>query len=406
MQKEEVTMNLSFRGDPFVVSSEQNAYIGTSMTLLGSMSTISFGAGTWEVWAVRSEDGTYRRTEKAGGSTRTGKVSIPESAYPAELLHRLLERFDGPEGTVRQYDIYNMTLEQILPLTITYRGEVNGGRRFTAGFWGMEEDITLDPEGMVMSESMSLGIQARPRGDNERTGSLPLERLLATTSVPARGVPADIALRKSVRYRIEGSFTPPPDTLWQVSRREGDAVIMDISRPVPGSGTGDLPGKDIDTMGLDLDSPRIKELAAEITAGIDDPWQKVSAIAGWVYDKLGKSMRECFTATEALEAGEGECQTHSILTVSLLRSAGIPARFAYGVVYLPGERDSFFFHTWVEAGVDKWIPVDPTLGSIPAGVDHITLKSGSYRDQFTLFPYILDKAGWRVVFQEDALETN
>ena len=159
-----------------------------------------------------------------------------------------------------------------------------------------------------------------------------------------------------------------------------------------------------DTFALNLDSPRIRDLAREITGSLEDPWQKAEAIGKWVNRELGKSMRECFSALQVLETGEGECQSHSLLTVSLCRAAGLPARFAYGVVYLP-EREAFGFHTWVQVHVGDWIPMDPTLGNIPAGVDHLTLAVGGYQDQFRLFPFIMGQGGWRIKMQDAGRST-
>jgi transglutaminase-like putative cysteine protease len=60
----------------------------------------------------------------------------------------------------------------------------------------------------------------------------------------------------------------------------------------------------------------------------------------------------------------GDCTEHSILTVSLLRASGIPARAVVGIIlseYFNGRRDVFVYHMWVEACVNKkWILVDST----------------------------------------------
>ena len=74
-----------------------------------------------------------------------------------------------------------------------------------------------------------------------------------------------------------------------------------------------------------------------------------------------------------------------------------------GVVYLP-DRDAFLFHTWVDVHVGEWIPMDPTLGNFPAGVDHLVLATGGYRDQFKLFPFIMGQGGWRISMAGDSPE--
>ncbi len=143
----------------------------------------------------------------------------------------------------------------------------------------------------------------------------------------------------------------------------------------------------------------------KITGSLEDPWEKALAIGRWVNSEIGKSMRECFSALQVLQTGEGECQSHSLLTVSLCRAAGLPARFVYGVVYLP-DRGAYGFHTWVQVHVGDWVPIDPTLGNFPAGVDHLTLAVGGYQDQFRLFPYIMGQGGWRIKMQENSPESS
>lgn len=399
---ETVNMSLSFRGDTFDVDSEQHSYLTGDGQLMGSVSSIGFGGGRWEVTVMKREDGSYRKLESYGGPTRESTVRVPSGAVTAESLPLLMAAFNGEGGDSRAYRLFNFTLDREMPLRITFLGRSEGGRRFAVSQWGMEEVITIGSDGLVAAETMTMGVAARNPQPGEETGSLPLERVLTTTSVPASGVPDDIAGRGSAVYRISGSFTPPPGSVWQKVDKDGPESVLHLKRPVPPPlEDRRLLPSDIDTMGLDLDSPRIRELAARITEGLEDPWEKAAAVSEWVYRNLGKSMRECFTAGAALAAREGECQTHSLLTVSLIKAAGVPARFAYGVVYLPGDRGSFFFHTWVEAGVGRWTPLDPTLGSFPAGVDHITLATGSYRDQFRLIPYILGRPGWSVRFVPD-----
>jgi hypothetical protein len=291
-----------------------------------------------------------------------------------------------------------MSLGQEFPLTWTFEGETERGRLFSVTYWGMEERIWLDADGMVVREEMLLGVQARAPSADERTGSLSLESVLSATAVPAIGIPEDLADREEVTLYMEGAFRQPHAGEWQVVRMEGDRAFVRLSRPTVGppeereTAPGITPS---DTFALDLDSARIRDLSSRITEGVTDPWEKTLAIVRWVHGNLGKSMRESFSAVQVLEAGEGECQSHSLLTVALCRAAGLPCRFAYGVVYMPA-RGAYLFHTWVEVHVGAWIPLDPTLGDFPAGVDHLTLAVGGFRDQFRIFPYIVGNAGWRI----------
>lgn len=62
------------------------------------------------------------------------------------------------------------------------------------------------------------------------------------------------------------------------------------------------------------------------------------------------------TAEEAWELGRGVCQDYAHIYITLLRMAGIPARYVCGLIV--GEGAS---HAWVEALCDnRWVAFDPT----------------------------------------------
>ena len=405
---EAIDLRLSFRGDQFEMSSEGRSWVDDELGLLGTESEIQFGLGGWKTSIVKTGPGVYQREQVTGGSASREKVEVPENAILSDVLPLYLLRNPGQVGEIRSMKVYNLTLGQDLPFTSVYNGETADGNSFTVKYWGMEEKIWLDDEGMISREEMALGVVARQPGEREILGALPLEQVLSQTAVPATGIPDDLGNRSQAEIIIEGSFRRPPDTRWQTVQMGEDRAVITLHAPrVPlPEARGDVKvAAPKDTFGLDLDSPRIKELAGKITEGIQDPWDKALAVNKWVYENLGKSMRECFSALQVLETGEGECQSHSLLAVSLCRTAGLPARFVYGVVYLP-DRDAFLFHTWVEVHVGEWIPMDPTLGNFPAGVDHLALAVGGYRDQFKLFPFIMGQGGWRISMTESSAESS
>jgi transglutaminase-like putative cysteine protease len=87
------------------------------------------------------------------------------------------------------------------------------------------------------------------------------------------------------------------------------------------------------------------------------------------------------TAVEVLRAGRGVCQDYAHLGIAVLRSAGIPARYASGYLYpdeLGGEVGVTHrgeSHAWLEAWVGDWHPVDPTSGS-PVAERHVLVARG------------------------------
>lgn len=399
---ETLSLDLSFRGDSFTVKTAQVSWFDEGLLLLGSSSEVDFGTGKWENIWDRADDGRYLKTEFMGGRSNREEIKVPAGMLTTDALNLYLNNLPAKGSTSLDLELFNLTLGRPLPVRIVRQVSDGVNRRFSLSFWGMNEELWLDEEGMVVKETLPWGIEASLPGENERTGSLSLEKVLAQTAVPARNVPGGIGSMRHAVLNLNGSIIPPPATSWQAVSGEKGRVLVDLKRPR-------IPPENIrverkravgdDNFGLDLQSSRITGLAESITGDLEDPWDKALAVGKWVFANLGKSMRECFSALDVLEAGEGECQSHSMLTVALSRAAGVPARFVYGVVYMP-DRDAYLYHTWVEAYVGEWIPLDPTLGSFPAGVDHLTLVRGGYKDQFSMFPYIVGEGGWSVEFVE------
>lgn len=129
---------------------------------------------------------------------------------------------------------------------------------------------------------------------------------------------------------------------------------------------------------------RVHDLAAELTAGLDTNVARAEAIEAWI------GANTAYTLDAPPPPGRGDVVDHflfssrrgwcepiaSSMTV-LLRSAGVPARFATG--FQPGDRNPVTgvydvamsdAHAWVEVWVPHhgWIAFDPT-GAVPQAVD-------------------------------------
>jgi transglutaminase-like putative cysteine protease len=123
-------------------------------------------------------------------------------------------------------------------------------------------------------------------------------------------------------------------------------------------------------------TPRTRQLAQQITAGLDTPYQKVTAITSY--------LRANITYVETIEINiparqeaidwflfdlkKGFCNYYSTAEIVLLRSLGIPARWAVGYArgepqadgsYIVRQRDA---HSWPEVyfpGIG-WVEFEPT----------------------------------------------
>ncbi len=123
-------------------------------------------------------------------------------------------------------------------------------------------------------------------------------------------------------------------------------------------------------------TPRTRQLAEQITAGIDNPYDKVIAITNYLRNNIvyqdtipavprGQEPIDWFL----FDLRKGFCNYYATAEVVLLRSIGIPARWAIG--YAQGERqtDGHYLvrqldaHSWPEVYFSGfgWIEFEPTV---------------------------------------------
>lgn len=114
-----------------------------------------------------------------------------------------------------------------------------------------------------------------------------------------------------------------------------------------------------------------------------DPQAAALAVAAWVGEQVEYVPGSTGVRTSALQAWvqrKGVCQDIAHLTVGLLRSIGIPARYVSGYLHpIPqakvGDVGAGQSHAWVEWWVGQWYGFDPT-NHVPAGERHVVVARG------------------------------
>jgi transglutaminase-like putative cysteine protease len=86
------------------------------------------------------------------------------------------------------------------------------------------------------------------------------------------------------------------------------------------------------------------------------------------------------SAQQAWDQGQGVCQDMAQIAVSLLRAAGLPARYVSGYLHpdptaQPGSTSVGQSHAWVEYWAGSWTPLDPT-SLAPVGERHVVVARG------------------------------
>jgi len=111
-------------------------------------------------------------------------------------------------------------------------------------------------------------------------------------------------------------------------------------------------------------------IARQIARG-HDPHHAVLATAEWVRSELQYvpgTTGVHSSGLDALQEGKGVCQDFTHLSLILLRTMGIPARYVSGYLHpkpdaVVGEAVEGESHAWIQAWVGGWWNYDPTNGT-------------------------------------------
>jgi hypothetical protein len=134
----------------------------------------------------------------------------------------------------------------------------------------------------------------------------------------------------------------------------------------------------------DAKDPEIVALAGRALRGVaDEPAARAEALRAAVHRHLSdKNLASGFaTASECVRSRAGDCTEHAVLLCALLRSQGIAARVASGLLYVAdaGEvRNSYGWHMWTQALVGgAWTDLDAVLPPGGPGFDASHLLTGT-----------------------------
>jgi hypothetical protein len=207
---------------------------------------------------------------------------------------------------------------------------------------------------------------------------------------------------REIVYLITVKDDDDPTTTFTQDRRQkvenvqGNTFDLRV-RPIREPGEAEGSGRDKEdflksSYFLDSDNEKIRELAARETEGETDPWRKGQRIEKWVHEHMKSNTEVNFApASQVLRDLQGDCRQHAMLTAALCRAAGLPARTAIGLVYVPDpDRGPVLgFHMWTEVWVKgQWLMLDAVLGRGSVGAGHLKITDHSWQDIQTLAPLL------------------
>jgi hypothetical protein len=313
-----------------------------------------------------------------------------------------------PKDQATEVYILDPTTVSLVKNSVIYRGKSPvkvGENQFTADLVEI-----LDPRATTQVFYSSKGDVIQMIGPMGMT-MLPQPKEVAMSMAESEGQQVDLAYATSIP--VTGKFERPSDSTeltikvfgrnfnklpsdsHQTVKKDGDHLLITIhprqSEPatLPTSPDFSKP-----SMHLPSDDAEIIALAKKTTNGATTPAEKVERVRAYVHELMGTNtgigvLRD---AREVLQTKEGLCRDHAILTATLIRAAGIPAKLASGLVY---DQGAFFYHAWVEYFDKRWIAVDSTRSRPRLSAGYLKLADGNVEEAF-LFP-VLDGAKIEVV---------
>ena len=284
-------------------------------------------------------------------------------------------------------------------------------------FSGVETRMLVTSSGEVLREESALGLQS-VRMSREEAQAVPTDDgpvdLIAQSAVRAEGrIPEPRTVRQlSLGILGEAADRVPAYPPFQL--RSGD--ILELRTPTDTELLAGSPiAADVEsqpelaewvvhTPTISSIHPEMVEKAVEVIADAPDRLTATRRIARFV-DTYVEDVPVVGVPNglDVLRRGQGDCNEHTALFVSLARAAKIPARIAAGVVYsdrVPGTAGlgAFYYHAWPEVRMapdQPWVPVDPTFGQFPADATHVKLVEGDLDRQIEIMAY-MGRLGFKV----------
>lgn len=286
---------------------------------------------------------------------------------------------------LQQYEVHTV----LLPPVETMVGGVEVKiQRVSTGFRsGVPMEVSVGPDGAVTE--MKMGSQMHVKAEPEAVAKqLDVVEIIGLTRVVLPREPPVSA------RRVPGKMTLVvknlPERFWRVSERQKfkrlDADLVEVTitaappkldrrrrRPL-----ADPAGGENLRSTLEVESGRkeVVQLAEKILRDEEDAYASVEKITRWVSQRMEGSQGTSADRTlDVLRQMKGDNTEFALLALSLMRAAGIPAKYVEGLAYQKGSDDVpvLVWYRWVAAYVGEWVYVDPTRGQTVVDATHFSV---------------------------------
>jgi hypothetical protein len=292
-----------------------------------------------------------------------------------EIRYRTVEPADGMQ-------VVDVRSERIGDAVFEHRGrpvDVGRWRTRTSGSPLELLELRADDGTMVHTEvDLGIGPMRLRLVDRDRARAAldqPAPELLHSTVIPVSGMPGQVERLDRARYLVRADGLAEgfslPDGGAQRVRPRGDGVFEVEVDATRGSRATEAESNDTAYLAssgsITFDDPAVRGF---VRGALVDAEGDALARAGVLRRAVrrhmtGRHYGNAFaSAAEVVRTGEGDCTEHAVLLAAALRSDGIPARVATGLVHGSldgGSEAGFAWHMWTQALIDgRWLDLDAT----------------------------------------------
>jgi len=335
---------------------------------------------------------------KNGGSTSKKTIPVPKDGLVVDdPIFNLDTVRKGSQSVVYVLDpltasLVKNTVTNKGTESVTVAGKKQKATRIDITEIRANTKVYLDAKNQIIVAFGPMGIEMRPMSKSKamaKSSDSNAPDLADVSAIRPDKLIANPAQISELTLRITGKdLSNVPSGDHQTVKKDGDAWIVTIhpaetKQGVPiAKAAAEKTEWTRPSLNMPSDSALFKEKAKEIVGDSKTVDEAAGKIHRFVHELMvtNAGIGVIRDATEILKTKEGVCRDHAILTCTLFRAAGIPARLASGLVYQDG---FFYYHAWIEAWNDgKWIGVDSTRPLRGVTAAHVKLAEGNVDDAF------------------------
>ena len=392
--------------------------------LMGSEMSVTIDSATWTSRSGSPLKMTF--DTQSGGRSEKVKASFTKNSVILDIenggikTHRTLPVPVGvqvvddpltlflgkhlPNGTSKTFLVLDPMTASLMKNRVQFLGpkgtEING-KRITADLIRIVDprattEVYVNKKGDILRVNAPMGITMLPVSrrialTRDRRYQPSTDLSLSTSLKANKEIDSPDELTKLTLNIVCDTISDVPSDGFQTSTKSPHGWKISIHPPRLGGNKGRTileagaakPTWVQPSLNMPSESPGFKQLAKQIVGARKDVESAAIAIQSYVYlnMKPNAGIGVLRDATEVLASKEGVCRDYATLTVTLLRSAGIPARLASGLVNWDG---TFYYHAWAEAwDGTRWLGIDSTTDRPQISAAHVKLSDGNVETAFS-----------------------